>query len=194
MSNETPEPKLLDRVRAKIRLKHYSPKTEQVYCKWIVRFIRFHDMRHPATMGSDEITAYLTWLATDRKVAGATQNQALAAILFMYREVMGVDLPWMDDIVRAKKKPNLPVVLSRGEVGDLLAHMTDLPHLMSLIMYGSGVRLLECCRLRVKDLDFDRNQIQVRGGKGNKDRTTLMPAGAKDHLRPGAKSKGAARG
>jgi len=182
MSNDPAEPKLLDRVSAKIKLKHYSVRTEQVYCKWITRFLQFHGLRHPTTLGADEVTEFLSWLATDRKVAASTQNQALAAILFMYREVLDTDLPWMDGIVRAKRAQNLPVVLSRGEVSDLLAQLTGLHHLMSLVMYGSGLRLLECCQLRVKDLDFDRLQITIRKGKGAKDRVTLMSTGARSQL------------
>ncbi len=175
-------PMLLDRVRDTIMLKHLSPRTGKTYVKWIIRYVNFHDRRHPALMGSKEVTAFLSWLATDRKVAASTQNQALAAILFMYREVLGVKLPWMDNVVRAKRSQRLPVVLSQCEVNSLLIEMAGLNYLMALVMYGTGLRLLECCHLRVKDLDFARNQITVRKGKGNVDRTTLLPKAARGLL------------
>lgn len=175
MENPSQPPKLIDRINQTIMLKHLSPRTGTTYVQWVLRYINFHDRRHPATMGALEVTAFLSWLATNRKVAASTQNQALAAILFMYREVLGVDLPWMDNIVRAKRSQNLPVVLSRREISDLFRAMNGTNYLMAFLMYGTGLRLLECCRLRVKDLDFDRNQIIVRKGKGNVDRVTLLP-------------------
>ena len=177
------EPRLLTRVSATIRLKHYSRRTEKAYRRWIIGYIRFHGMRHPATMAQDEVTAFLTHLAVERKVSPSTQNQALAALLFLYRDVLGVNLPWLDDVVRAKPRTNLPVVMSRQEVRELLSHMTGTTWLMASLMYGSGIRLLECCELRVKDVDFTRHQLSVRRGKGAKDRVTLFPEGLQSELR-----------
>ena len=182
MANHSKEPKLLERVSNVIKLKHLSPRTEKIYINWIIRFVNFHDKRHPASMGAEEVTAFLSWLATSRKVSAATQNQALAGILFMYRDVLHVELPWLDSIVRAKRSQNLPVVLSPNEVGNLLSEMAGLNRLMALVMYGTGLRLLECCRLRIKDIDFERNQITVRKGKGNVDRITLLPQATKNQL------------
>ena len=173
---------MLDEVRAAMRLKRFSSRTEKAYVRWIVRFIRFHEMRHPDEMGGPGATRLLSWLATRRRVSASTQNQALAAILFLYRNVLGVELPWLDEMVRAKRSRNLPVVLSRGEVAELMQKMTGTSKLMAQVMYGSGLRLLECCRLRVKDLDFSRNQIIVRKGKGAKDRVTLLPHGVRVQL------------
>ena len=174
------EPRLMERVRDAMRLKHYARRTEQVYVRWILDYIRFHGTRHPAALGRPEVTAFLTHLAVKRQVAPSTQNQALAALLFLYRDVLGVEMPWLDDVVRAKPRRNLPVVLSRSEVRDLLDQLQGTPRLMAALMYGGGLRLLECCRLRVKDVDFDRRQLAVRRGKGAKDRVTLFP----DGLRP----------
>ena len=177
------EPRLLEKVHEKIRLKHLSPRTEESYSRWIVDFIKHNKMRYPATMGKDEVTAYLSHLATRRKVAASTQNQALAALLFLYQEVLGVDLPWLDELVRAKPSRRLPVVLSRDEVRLLLNNLNGLTHTMSLLLYGAGLRVNECVQLRVMDLEMDRNQIVVRRGKGDKDRVTLLPHNAKDALR-----------
>lgn len=176
------EPRLLARVHEMILLKHLSPRTEQSYTRWIVGFIRFHAMRHPALMGRDEVTAYLTHLATRRKVAAATQNQALAALLFLYQDVLKVDLPWLDGLVRAKPSRRLPVVLSRAEARLLLNNLSGLNHTMSLLLYGAGLRVNECVQLRVMDIELDRNQIVVRRGKGDKDRVTLLPTNAREAL------------
>ncbi len=176
------KPRLLERVRSMIRLKHYSKRTEKAYIGWIKRFIQFHDLKHPSSLAGKEVTEFLSYLAVDRKVSASTQNQALAAILFLYRDVLSVDLPWLDKVVRAKPKMNLPVVLSRSEVRLLLAHLEGIYHLMATLLYGSGLRLLECCRLRIKDVDFERNQLTIRCGKGGKDRFALFPQGAKDSL------------
>lgn len=176
------EPRLLARVHEMILLKHLSPRTEQSYTRWIVGFIRFHDMRHPALMGRDEVTAYLTHLATRRKVAAATQNQALAALLFLYQDVLKVELPWLDEVVRAKASRRLPVVLSRAETRLLLTKLSGLNHTMSLLLYGAGLRVNECVQLRVMDIELERNQIVVRRGKGDKDRVTLLPTNARDAL------------
>jgi site-specific recombinase XerD len=180
--SEARPPKLLDRVRAAIRARHYSRRTEDAYVAWIRRFIVFHDRRHPAEMGASEITRFLSALAVDRKVASSTQNQALSAVLFLYREVLQQDLPWLDDVVRARRPERLPVVLSRDEVRAVLGRLAGAPRLMAYLMYGAGLRLLESCRLRVQDVDFVANQIVVRGGKGDKDRVTMLPASVKADL------------
>jgi integron integrase len=150
---------------------------------WILRFIRFHGTRHPATMAEVEVTAYLTDLAVRAKVSASTQNQALAALLFLYRDVLKVALPWLDTVVRAKPRQNIPVVLSREEMRSLLGELQGTQWLMAALLYGAGLRLLECCRLRIKDVDFARNQLTIRHGKGGKDRTTVFPAGLKDILK-----------
>ena len=168
-------PKLLDQVRAAIRTRHYSRRTEQAYVSWIRRFILFHNKRHPLEMEATEITAFLSYLAVRRRVSPSTQNQALNALLFLYKEVLKLDLPWLGDIVRARARRRLPVVLSRAEVKHLLKRLSGTKWLMASLLYGAGLRLLECARLRVKDIDFERNQIIVRAGKGNKDRATILP-------------------
>jgi integron integrase len=169
-------PRLLDRVRATVRMRHYSRKTEKAYVGWIRRFILFNGKRHPRELGAVEVTRYLSVLATTDKVAASTQNQALSALLFLYRDVLGVDLPWLDEIVRARRPMRLPVVLTRDEVRAVIRQLHGPPRLMAILMYGSGLRLLECARLRVKDLDFARRQLTVRAGKGDKDRVTTLPA------------------
>jgi integron integrase len=172
---EPGKPRLLDRVRATARLRHYSPRTEAAYVAWIRRYIFFHDKRHPAEMGAPEITSFLSSLAVDGRVAASTQNQALSALLFLYRDVLELDVPWLDGVVRAKRPERLPVVLTREEVTAVLRRLEGVPRLMTSLLYGAGLRLLECCRLRVQDIDFARNQIVVRGGKGDKDRVTMLP-------------------
>ncbi len=176
------KPKLLDRVRAAIRSRHYSRRTEEAYVHWIKRFIFFHGVRHPAEMGEAEVTRFLSSLAVEFQVSASTQNQALSALLFLYRQVLQHPLPWLDNIVPAKQPVRLPVVLGRDEVHAILAHLHGTPHLMATLLSGSGLRLLECCRLRVKDVDFAANQIIVREGKGDKDRVTLLPHSAKVDL------------
>lgn len=168
-------PKLLDVVRSRIRLKHYSLRTEDAYLSWIKRFILFHHKRHPREMGAEEVTAFLSHLARDGHVAAATQNQALAALLFLYKEVLGVELPWLAAIERAKKPKRLPVVLSRDEINRLISRLEGTHALMARVLYGTGMRLMECVRLRVKDVDFDHLEITVRNGKGGKDRMTMLP-------------------
>ena len=165
----------MDCVRARIRYRHYSLRTEEAYVGWIRRFIRFHGRRHPREMGAIEVESFLTDLAVRLKVAASTQNQALSALLFLYREVLGIELPWVDGVVRAKASKRLPVVLTRAEVAALLAQMYGTTGLMARLMYGTGLRLMECMRLRVKDIDFARAEIVVREGKGSKDRITLLP-------------------
>jgi integron integrase len=176
---EPPKPRLLDRVRQALRARHLSRRTEEAYVAWIRRFIFFHNKRHPAEMGGPEVTKFLTSLAVDGQVAASTQNQALSALLFLYKEVLEVDLPWLDGIVRAKRPVRLPVVPTREEVRGVLQRLDGVPHLMACLLYGAGLRVLECCRLRVQDIDFASNQIVVRGGKGDKDRVTMLPGTAK---------------
>jgi integron integrase len=171
----TNNPKLLDRVRSVLRLKHYSLRTEDAYVDWIKRFIVFHGKRHPGEMAEEEVAQFLTHLAKDRNVASSTQNQALSAILFLYKEVLKQEIGWLEGVERAKKPPKLPVVLSRGEAKQIFAHLHGVPKLMAGLLYGSGLRLMECVRLRVKDVDFALAQITVRDGKGGKDRVTMLP-------------------
>jgi integrase len=171
------QPRLLDRVRGAIRARHYSFRTEEAYVGWIRRFLAFHRMRHPLEMGAPEITAFLTAIAVRLCVSASSQNQAFSAVLFLYREVLGRELAGLDDVVRAKPPIRLPLVLSRQEVAILLARLRGTPLLMASLLYGSGLRLLECAHLRVKDIDFDRRELLVRDGKGRKDRVTLLPAG-----------------
>ncbi|HLX81445.1 MAG TPA: integron integrase [Burkholderiales bacterium] len=168
-------PRLLDQVRDAIRRRHYSYRTEQTYIHWIKRFIFFSNKRHPKDMGAPEVTAFLSHLARDRDVAAATQNQALAALLFLYKEVLGQALPWLDQVERAKRPARLPSVLSIPEVQRLLAQMQGTKWLMASLLYGAGLRLRECLKLRVKDIDFDYKQILIRDGKGGKDRVTMLP-------------------
>jgi len=167
--------KLLDQVRARMRRLGMAIRSEQAYTGWIRRFILANGKRHPKDLGAREVEAFLTGLAVRGKVAASTQNQALSALLFMYREVLGIELPWMDDIRRAKRPQRLPVVLDRDETIALLGEMDGLTGLMASLLYGSGLRLMECVRLRVKDVDFARHEIIVRQGKGGKDRRTMLP-------------------
>ena len=180
-------PKLLDQVRERLRLKHYSIRTEQQYVQWVRRFVLFHDKRHPVEMGAAEVEAFLTHLAVEGHVAAATQNQALSALLFLYREVLEINLPWLDKVVRAKRPARLPVVLTRQEVTAVLDRMSGVYGLLARLLYGTGMRLMEVIRLRVKDVDFARAEIVVRDGKGAKDRVTMLPqslmAPLTEHLR-----------
>ncbi len=169
-------PKLLDEVRSVIRLRHYSIRTEQAYTNFIRRFILFHHKRHPREMGVDEIRQFLAFLAVEGNVAASTQNVALNALLFLYRDVLKISLPLIDGVERAKRPHRLPVVLSRDEVSRVLAQLSGTHLLMASLLYGAGLRLMECARLRIKDVDFELCQITVRDGKGEKDRRTLLPA------------------
>jgi integron integrase len=169
------EPRLLERVRAHIRLKHYSIRTEQAYVQFIKRFILFHHKRHPLEMGVDEIRQFLSHLATEGRVSASTQNQALSSLLFLYRDVLGVELPLITGVERAKRPARVPVVLTREEAAQILAQMEGVYRLMAGLLYGSGLRVMECVRLRVKDVDFGYGQIIVRDGKGEKDRRTVLP-------------------
>jgi integron integrase len=170
-----PTSKLLDQVRTALRIRHYSIRTEQAYVDWIKRFIVFHDKRHPATLNEAQITEFLTHLAVEKRVSASTQNQALSAILFLYHHVLHVDLARLEGVTRAKAPDRLPVVLTPEEVHSVLAHLEGTERLMADLLYGSGLRLLECLRLRIKDIEFTRHQIVVREGKGNKDRVTILP-------------------
>jgi integron integrase len=168
--------KLLDRLRNKIRLKHYTLRTEQAYVHWARRFILFHGKRHPAEMGVAEVEAFLTHLAVEGKVAASTQNQARAALLFLYREVLRQELPWLDGVEAAKESRRLPVVLTQGEVNALLARLQGVHGLIGRLLYGTGMRLMEAMRLRIEDIEFERKEIIVRDGEGFKDRVTMLPA------------------
>ncbi len=175
MSDQQPPKKLLDQVQDVIALKHYSPSTGETYAQWIKRFILFHGKRHPREMGAPEIEQFLTHLATQENVAASTQNQALSALLFLYRDVLKQDLAFVQMSVRAQKPKLLPTVLSKDEAQKVLALMTGTSQLMAKLLYGSGLRLMECVTLRVKDIDFAHRQIIVRDGKGNQDRATMLP-------------------
>ena len=169
------QPKLLDRVRDRLRYKQYSLRTEQAYIHWIKRFILFHGKRHPERMNGPEVEAFLTHLAKEERVAAATQDQALSALLFLYKEIIQRDLPWLDGIERPKRPARLPVVLTENEVRALLARLEGTRWLMVSLLYGTGMRLLECLQLRVKDVDFEMRQITIREGKGGRDRVTMLP-------------------
>lgn len=169
-------PKLLDRVRERIRYKHYSLRTEESYVQWVKRFVVFHGKRHPSEMGAPEVEAFLTSLAVEGNVAASTQNQARSALLFLYKEVLGSELPWLDNVEQAKKPRRLPVVLTEDEVCALLNQLDGVAWLAAALLYGAGLRLMECLRLRVQDIDFKRREILVRDGKGFKDRVTMLPA------------------
>lgn len=175
--------RLLDQVRDKIRLKHYSIRTEEAYVDWCRRYILFHHKRHPCEMGAEEVTAFLTHLAVKGKVAVSTQNQAFSALLFLYREVLTIDLPYLAEIERATKPRKLPVVLTKDESRAVINHLQGVYRLMGQLLYGAGLRLMECVRLRVKDVDFGYSQILIRDGKGFKDRITLLPERLKEPLR-----------
>ena len=182
----TPVPtktRLLDRVRQAIRQRHYSPRTEEAYVFWIRRYIFFHKLRHPAEMGADELNAFLSHLAVEKRVSASTQTQALSALMFLYRSVLATEVGLLEGVVRAKRPRRLPVVLTRDEVRTLFAHMTGVTLVVCRLLYGSGLRLLEGLCLRVKDIDFERNQIAVRDGKGRKDRMTLLAASCVPSLR-----------
>jgi integron integrase len=169
------EPRLLDRVRLAVRARHYSLRTEEAYVAWVKRFVLFHGKRHPQTMGESEINLFLSDLAVRQRVSASTQNQALAAILFLYRHVLGKELTALADVVRAKRPRRLPTVLTRAEVRSVIARLGGEHRLVALLLYGSGLRLLECLRLRVKDVEFGSNRIVVRDAKGQRDRVAPLP-------------------
>ena len=180
---EKPPVKLLDQVRSVIARRHYSYRTEQQYVHWIKRFIFFSDKRHPRDLGAPEVTAFLNYLAQERDVAAATQNQALSALLFLYREVLGQPLPWLDALERAKRPARLPTVLTRAEVQRILLQLHGTRWVMASLLYGAGLRLRECLNLRVKDIDFEYRQVTVRDGKGAKDRVTMLPTAIVEPLK-----------
>jgi integron integrase len=177
------KPKLLDQVRHACRVRHLSYRTEQAYVHWNKRFIFFNDKRHPKDLGEADVSRFLTHLAVEGKVSASTQNQALSAILFLYRHVLQRDLGWIENIERAKKPARLPVVFTRKEVQAILARLEGTKWLITSLLYGAGLRVMECLRLRVKDIDFDYGQIIVREGKGQKDRITMLPASLQDALK-----------
>lgn len=176
------QPKLLDRLVQALRSRHYSRRTEQTYCHWVKRFIFYHNVRHPAEMGEPEINAFLTHLALKEKVSASTQNQALSALLFLYRHVIGRGVGDLGEVIRARKPKRLPVVMTREEVKAVLANLSGDKWLMASLMYGAGLRLMECLCLRVQNIDFSRNEILVRDGKGAKDRITMLPESLKNPL------------
>ena len=169
------KPKLLDQLREALQSRHYSRRTEQTYCHWVKRFIFFHNVRHPAEMAEPEINAFLTHLAVKDRVAASTQNQALSALLFLYRHVLEREIGDLGEVIRARKPKRLPVVMTREETKAVLGHLQGDKWLMASLLYGAGLRLMECLRLRVQDVDFARNEITVRDGKGAQDRITMLP-------------------
>ena len=177
------QPRLLDQVAHEVRVRHYSRRTEEAYRGWVRRFILFHGKRHPAMMGEPEVARFLTWLATERRVSANTQSQALSALLFLYRDVLRHDVDWVHNVVRAKPSRRLPVVLTRDEIAALLRRLTGTPWLLAALLYGSGLRLLEGLRLRIKDVELGALQLTVRSGKGRKDRITMLPRTLKEPLR-----------
>ena len=178
--------KLLDQLREAMRSRHYSRRTEQTYCHWVKRYIFFHNVRHPAEMAEPEMNQFLTHLAVKEHVSASTQNQALCALLFLYRYVIGRKVGDLGEVIRARKPMRLPVVMTRDEVKAVINHLTGEKQLMISLMYGTGLRLMECLRLRIQDIDFSRNEITIRDGKGAKDRMTMLPESLKpllkDHL------------
>jgi integron integrase len=182
VSASAPKPKLLDQVRQAIRMRHYSDRTQKPYVHWIKRYIFFHDKRHPQEMAEADIGRFLSSLAMPGRVSASTQNQAFNALLFLYDAVLNKKIGLIDGVVRAKRPQRLPIVLTKDEVKKVIDHMNDVPRLMAILLYGAGLRLMECCRLRVKDIDFSRNEIVVRSGKGNKDRYTTLPSTVRDSL------------
>jgi integron integrase len=174
--------KLLHQLGDALRSRHYSRRTEQTYCQWVKRFVRFHNLRHPSDMAEPEINAFLTHLALKEKVSASTQNQALSAMLFLYRHVIGREVGDLGEVIRARKPKRLPVVMTREEVKSVLANLNGNKWLMASLMYGAGLRLMECLRLRVQDIDFGHNEILVRDGKGDKDRITMLPVCLKTPL------------
>ena len=183
MAAAAPSPKLIPTVRRALKLRHYSRRTEEAYVGWVRRFVRYHGLRHPAELGEAEISDFLSELAAEAGVSASTQTQALSAILFLYRDVLGRPPDALRHLVRARASTRVPVVLSRGEVGRVLDGLDGTPRLVGTLLYGAGLRLLECLRLRVKDLDFELGQIIVRGGKGDKGRITMLPAAVRPPLR-----------
>lgn len=169
------KPKLLDEVKNKLRTDRYSAKTEEAYIYWIKDYIRYHQKQHPKNLGKKDFEKYLSFLATERKVSASTQNQALSAILFLYKKIIKIDIGWLDDVIRAKKSKRIPVVFSKQEVNEVFKYLDGIPKLVCSLLYGSGLRLNEALKLRIKDINFEYNQIIVREAKGDKDRITTLP-------------------
>lgn len=182
-ANHSPESALLRQLRDEVRKRHYSSRTEDAYADWISRYLRFHRFRDPREMGKGEVERFLSHLAVEGEVAASTQNQAFSALLFLYRDVLGIKLDWLDGVVRAKRPKLLPVVLTRDEVAAVFRHLSGTNLIAAMLLYGAGLRLLECLTLRVKDIDFGYRQITVREGKGNKDRITVLPAVVEPRLK-----------
>lgn len=181
-AQRSPESALLHQLRDEVRKRHYSRRTEDAYSDWVYRYLRFHGFRDPREMGKEEVEQFLSHLAVEKDVAASTQNQGLSALLFLYRDVLGIRLDWLDGVVRAKRPKLLPVVLTRDEVTAVLRHLSGANLIAAMLMYGAGLRLLECLTLRVKDIDFGYRQITVREGKGNKDRITVLPTSVEPRL------------
>lgn len=182
-AQHSPESALLRQLRDEVRKRHYSSRTEDAYSGWVYRYLRFHGFRDPREMGKEEVEQFLSHLAVERDVAAATQNQAFSALLFLYRDVLGIMLDWLDSVARAKRPKLLPVVLTRDEVAAVLGHLSGANLIATTLLYGAGLRLLECLELRIKDVDFGYRQITVRSGKGNKDRVTVLPASVESRLK-----------
>ena len=180
--NSSP-PRLLDQIRARIRYRHYSPRTDRAYVDWARRFVLFHAKRHPREMGAREVEAFLTYLADERGLAASSHRQALAALVFLYQEVLGIELPWLTEVGRPKKPKRLPVVLTVDEVRRILARLDGVHGLMARLLCGAGLRLMECVRLRVKDVDLARRELVVRDAKGGRDRVTMLPTSVLPELR-----------
>ncbi len=177
------EPKLMDQLHAALRSRHYSHRTEEIYSNWVLRYIRFHEFKHPRDMAEPEINEFLSYLAIQKKIGSSAQNQALAAILFLYRRVLELEIGDLGNLVRARKSVRVPVVMSRNEVAIVLSQLQGRDKLLVELIYGTGMRLSECLRLRVKEVDFSRNEITIRSGKGNKDRIVMLPRTLKTRLR-----------
>ncbi|HET6352462.1 MAG TPA: integron integrase [Coriobacteriia bacterium] len=182
MTESATKPKLIDQLRSALRARHYSRRTEEAYTRWVARYIRFHNYRHPSEMVEPEINAFLTHLAVEEHVSASTQTQALSALLFFYRNVIGYEICEIEGLVRAKPPKKLPVVLSQQEVSRVLAELDGEYRLIAALLYGSGLRLMECLRLRVQDIDFDRGELTIRRGKGRKDRVTMVPRSVRGEL------------
>jgi site-specific recombinase XerD len=182
MAEPSERERLIPTVRRLMRTKHLSRLTEEAYVRWVLRYVHFHGRRHPRTLGEKEMREFLCHLAVDRNVTASTQSQALAALLFLYVEVLRDPVPWIADVIRARRPHRLPVVMTREEVRAVLGKMSGSPRLVALLLYGSGLRLMEALRLHVKDIDFGMNQITVRGGKGDRDRVTMLPEAARSGL------------
>ncbi len=174
-SHKNKEPKLMEKYKRAMRSRHYSPRTEKAYSSWVVRFLRFHNFKHPEMMSESEINQYLSYLAVETNIGASTQNQALSALLFLYRHVIGREIGELEGLIRARKSQRIPIVMSKAEVKMVLSGLVGRDRLLVELIYGTGMRLIECLRLRVHDLDFRRNEVHINKGKGNKDRVVMLP-------------------